>query len=98
MAISDLDRYALSVCAAAMLAGCGGGSGTSLSPSPASPSTALRLTTAERTHVRPAYSVLHSFKGGAGDGAYPLAGLLNVKGTLYGTTAAGGAHDGGTVF
>ncbi|HEY2476092.1 MAG TPA: choice-of-anchor tandem repeat GloVer-containing protein [Candidatus Cybelea sp.] len=35
--------------------------------------------------------VLHSF-GGSGDGVYPYAGLLNVKGTLYGTTAAGGAN------
>jgi uncharacterized repeat protein (TIGR03803 family) len=42
--------------------------------------------------------VLHSF-GGAGDGKYPAyAGLLNVKGTLYGTTSAGGAYGAGTVF
>jgi uncharacterized repeat protein (TIGR03803 family) len=33
--------------------------------------------------------VLHSFRAGA-DGAYPLAGLLNVAGTLYGTTDGGG--------
>ena len=42
-------------------------------------------------------SVLHSF-GGAGDGVYPYAGLINVKGTLYGTTTAGGAHNAGSVF
>jgi uncharacterized repeat protein (TIGR03803 family) len=41
--------------------------------------------------------VLHSY-GGSGDGAYPYAGLLNVKGTLYGTTFEGGANDNGTVF
>jgi uncharacterized repeat protein (TIGR03803 family) len=42
--------------------------------------------------------VLHSF-GGAGDGKYPAyAGLLNVKGTLYGTTSAGGAYGTGTIF
>jgi uncharacterized repeat protein (TIGR03803 family) len=35
--------------------------------------------------------VLHSFKGGS-DGASPQAGLLNVNGVLYGTTAAGGSH------
>ncbi|MGC1381394.1 MAG: choice-of-anchor tandem repeat GloVer-containing protein, partial [Candidatus Baltobacteraceae bacterium] len=34
--------------------------------------------------------VLYSFKGGSGDGEYPKAGLINVKGTLYGTTANGG--------
>jgi uncharacterized repeat protein (TIGR03803 family) len=55
--------------------------------------------TARRTHVRPAYSVLCSF-GASGDGAYPWASLLNVKGTLYGTTAEGGAkgRGHGTVF
>ena len=36
--------------------------------------------------------ILHSFPSGSGDGAYPLAGLLNVNGTLYGTTSAGGAN------
>jgi uncharacterized repeat protein (TIGR03803 family) len=48
--------------------------------------------------VRPAYSVLYSFKRGTGDGALPEAGLLNVKGTLYGTTEYGGANGHGTVF
>jgi uncharacterized repeat protein (TIGR03803 family) len=42
--------------------------------------------------------VLHSF-GNASDGAYPTAGLINVKGLLYGTTDFGGdSYDGGTVF
>lgn len=42
-------------------------------------------------------TVLHSFGYGA-DGSDPLAGLTNLKGTLYGTTSAGGAHNYGTVF
>ena len=42
--------------------------------------------------------VLYSFKGGSGDGARPTASLINVKGTFYGTTESGGAHDSGTVF
>jgi uncharacterized repeat protein (TIGR03803 family) len=43
-------------------------------------------------------TVLHSF-GGVGDGGYPQAGLLNVNGTLYGTTyIGGGAYNFGTVF
>lgn len=42
-------------------------------------------------------TVLHSF-GGSGDGTNPYAGLLNVDGTLYGTTTYGGAHGEGTVF
>jgi uncharacterized repeat protein (TIGR03803 family) len=80
--------------AIAMLAGCGGG-GTLLSPSSGG-------VAAERTHVRPAYSVLYSFKRG-NDGADPHAGLIKVKGTLYGTAEYGGGpcHArclGGTVF
>jgi uncharacterized repeat protein (TIGR03803 family) len=47
--------------------------------------------------------VLHSFGGGGSygsgaDGAFPFAGLINVKGTLYGTTEEGGTHGLGTVF
>ncbi len=41
--------------------------------------------------------VVHSFKGGK-DGAQPLAGLINVNGTLYSTTQVGGAHGYGTIF
>jgi uncharacterized repeat protein (TIGR03803 family) len=37
-------------------------------------------------------SVVYSFKYGGKDGAYPYAGLLNVKGTLYGTTIGGGGN------
>jgi uncharacterized repeat protein (TIGR03803 family) len=40
--------------------------------------------------------VLHIFQGKT-DGLFPLAGLLDVKGTLYGTTVGGG-DGGGTVF
>jgi uncharacterized repeat protein (TIGR03803 family) len=39
-------------------------------------------------------SVLHSFQGGT-DGANPSAGLVNVGGTLYGTTFGGGGTDCG---
>jgi uncharacterized repeat protein (TIGR03803 family) len=42
-------------------------------------------------------TVLHSF-GGAGDAADPSAGLLDVDGTLYGTSAMGGQVGIGTVF
>jgi uncharacterized repeat protein (TIGR03803 family) len=40
--------------------------------------------------------VLYSFSGP--DGAEPDATLLNVNGTLYGTTVQGGAYRSGTVF
>jgi uncharacterized repeat protein (TIGR03803 family) len=41
--------------------------------------------------------VLHSFGNGS-DGRDPQASLLNVKGTLYGTTDGGGQYKAGTVF
>jgi uncharacterized repeat protein (TIGR03803 family) len=41
--------------------------------------------------------LLYSFRGGS-DGANPVAALLDVNGTLYGTTQNGGAYDQGTVF
>jgi len=47
-----------------------------------------------------AEKVVYSFQGGA-DGTNPAAGMINVGGTLYGTTAYGGipGYDGfGTVF
>jgi uncharacterized repeat protein (TIGR03803 family) len=52
-----------------------------------------------KTHVE---AVLHAFAGGA-DGAFPLTTLIDVNGTLYGTTYNGGGTgcDGsgcGTVF
>jgi uncharacterized repeat protein (TIGR03803 family) len=43
-------------------------------------------------------TVLYSFKGGSGDGKDPYAGLINVKGTLYGATFQGGVNGDGTVF
>ena len=43
------------------------------------------------------YRILFSFQG-APDEALPSAGLVNVNGTLYGTTTAGGNYNDGTVF
>jgi uncharacterized repeat protein (TIGR03803 family) len=42
-------------------------------------------------------TVLHSF-GSSSDGALPVATLIDVKGTLYGTTELGGTNGNGTVF
>jgi len=44
-----------------------------------------------------AETVLYSFAGGS-DGNYPSASLIDLGGTLYGTTAYGGASNNGTVF
>jgi len=47
-----------------------------------------------------AVSVIHTFcsEESCTDGAWPEAGLVNVSGTLYGTTSIGGSADEGTVF
>lgn len=43
--------------------------------------------------------VLHSFTGGSNyDGSFPEGGVIDVGGTLYGTTSGGGKYNGGTVF
>jgi uncharacterized repeat protein (TIGR03803 family) len=43
--------------------------------------------------------ILHGFGSRPGDGRNPYAALvLDQKGRLYGTTSAGGAYGGGTVF
>jgi uncharacterized repeat protein (TIGR03803 family) len=39
----------------------------------------------------PVESVLHSFTGGS-DGAFPYSGVIQVQGTLYGTTTEGGVY------
>ena len=44
------------------------------------------------------YTNLHSFAGGAGDGASPQGSLTLVDGALYGMTPFGGASDYGVVF
>jgi len=43
------------------------------------------------------FSVLHSFTG-TPDGGFPVAAVINVDGTLYGTTGEGGANNYGSVF
>ena len=46
-----------------------------------------------------AITVLHSFNSFLGEGAVPIAGLVQGSdGNFYGTTALGGAHFKGTVF
>lgn len=44
------------------------------------------------------YKVLHTFRGGANDGATPFGSLVLKDGALYGTTSAGGANGDGTIY
>ena len=50
-----------------------------------------------RTSVTGSEKVLYRFTNYS-NGTQPFAGLINVNGTLYGTTAYGGSSDNGTVF
>ena len=43
-------------------------------------------------------TVVHRLGGSPDDGSRPQAGLINLNGTLYGTTGDGGAKGDGTVF
>ncbi|MFY9719230.1 MAG: choice-of-anchor tandem repeat GloVer-containing protein [Candidatus Cybelea sp.] len=98
-------RYALSGCAAAaVLAGCGilpfdSAQGTpaqaDMQP-PVGALGAMRQTIAHRTAFAKTFRVLYRFNGS--DGQQPQAGLINVNGTLYGTTNFGGKYGQGTVF
>lgn len=54
--------------------------------------TIFAITTSGKETVR------YSFRRARKDGAHPYARLIDVNGTLYGTTLDGGAHDAGTVF
>ncbi len=89
MNCSNLSRYALSVCAAAILiAGCDG------HPSGISPMQTLNV--ANPTNFSPE-QILYRFLGGA-DGSNPFDGLLDVAGDFYGTTRGGEPGGFGTVF
>jgi uncharacterized repeat protein (TIGR03803 family) len=89
---------------AALFAACGGGldvpstsTPMSVAPQIGAPHSAAVGSAWRALSVSNGYKVLYNFEGGT-DGNYPLAGLLNVKGTLYGTTSRGGVGYYGTVF
>jgi|HubBroStandDraft_5_1064220.scaffolds.fasta_scaffold01199_6 uncharacterized repeat protein (TIGR03803 family) len=89
----DLARYTLTSCAAAaLLVGCGGSQGSIGAPGVMSQNRGIAPTrsTTLRHASGSSYQVVYNFAGGS-DGAKPLAALINVNGTLYGTTARGGS-------
>jgi uncharacterized repeat protein (TIGR03803 family) len=94
--------YYLLLCCA-LLGGCSSGAAGTVPPS-ATASGGWAMDSAYAPYVRSprrdsvAYQSLYSFQGGSGDGANPQAGLLDVEGTLYGTTESGGPNGYGTVF
>jgi uncharacterized repeat protein (TIGR03803 family) len=96
-----IGHYALSGCvAAAMLAGCGGSQ-----PPIGAPGATPHEQSVMRARAisRPigialsSYRLIYSFGSGS-DGNQPDSSLIDVNGTLYGTTYSGGKYDGGTVF
>lgn len=76
---------------AILLAACTGGPHSSFTPGGNTLSLMLTNAAVQET-------VLHSFSGGATDGATPRSPLLKVGNLLYGTSLSGGRYDKGTVF
>jgi uncharacterized repeat protein (TIGR03803 family) len=88
MRISEFGRYAVTICTAgALLSGCGRSFNAVPGGSNHVPSA---ITLARDIANASQYRVLYSFHGR--DGSHPVAGLIDVKGTLYGTTTEGGTH------
>jgi uncharacterized repeat protein (TIGR03803 family) len=80
-----INRLALSIGIAALLAGCGTSQPPIGRPAAMSRESAL-VARADGAN----YKVVYRF-GKAGDGSFPRANLIDVGGTLYGTTNAGGS-------
>ncbi len=87
----------------ALIAGCAqGGAGSMPAVSPNGSSTLSAAArpgalVAAKRHTQSTCPTLYNFKG-APDGSLPEAGLFNLNGTLYGTTATGGTSSLGIVY
>lgn len=94
MKIFGFGRDAFSICVAlATLAGCASQPGSL----PQNSAIAPARTPSHRILPASSFKVLHNFDGDP-DGEAAVAGLDNVKGTLYGTTFFGGEHGVGIVY
>ena len=81
------------------IAGCATGTGTTL-PTQLTPNVGLARHFQRPTAGRnssPSNPAIYLFQGQP-DGALPYAAVVNVNGTLYGTTSAGGTSNDGSVF
>jgi uncharacterized repeat protein (TIGR03803 family) len=102
--VKNLNSLVGGCLSAALLAACGGNTlssstPTSVAPQIAAPQSALGRYAPHRVGKNvQKETVLYSFAGAPSDGVYPYADLINVGGTLYGTTFLGGADNKGTVF
>ncbi|HEY2476362.1 MAG TPA: choice-of-anchor tandem repeat GloVer-containing protein [Candidatus Cybelea sp.] len=85
--------------AAGLLGGCGGSQPLISAPSAVPQSREIAPTRILAHHSAPgsSYQVLYSFAGSP-DGAFSVAGLIYLDGTLYGTTSEGGTAGLGTIF
>jgi uncharacterized repeat protein (TIGR03803 family) len=93
----DLGRYVLCACiVAALLAGCGGSQPPIGAPVTMQAGTIASARSAAHS-LSVSYHQLFRFHQPVIDGSHPNAGLLDVNGTLYGTTANGGGGSG-TVY
>jgi uncharacterized repeat protein (TIGR03803 family) len=90
------NRHVLSAAAAALLAGCGQGQGDMAR-------TAMIPPSVKEQASQHGYQLIYSFKG-AGDGEYPLGGLVRIGRSFYGLTNGSGCisdcvpGSAGTVF
>ncbi len=92
-------RCALSVSAVAiMLAGCGGSQPPIVTPGATQQALPIApaQTVARRAQLAETFRVLHDF--GHGSDGVSADSLVNVGGTLYGTTSSGGLYEGGTFY
>jgi uncharacterized repeat protein (TIGR03803 family) len=98
--IRHLVRFALIIgTGAALLAGCGvlRQAQDDTQPPIGAPATARPPSILHLFGNESSYQVLYSFSGDQ-DGSAAGAGLLNVDGTLYGTTSSGGAYGRGAAY
>ncbi len=100
VSVSLLARCSLVIITLGFIAGCGGSQPSIGVPGAMPQAPAIPPARTMLHHIGIAsssYDVLHSF-GKRHDGGTPYASLLDVNGTLYGTTYQGGEYGDGTVF